>query len=632
MHRLSTFIRWSLVIVMVIVSGLWMLGASRGDSAIMDELAHIPAGYGYVRYLDYRLNPEHPPLVKILAGLPLLFQNLNFSRDVAEWQTGINEQWTLGTKFLYESGNNADKIIFSSRLGPILLTLILTILIYLFAKELIGRWWALLPVFLFAFSPTVLAHGHYVTTDIGAALGVFLAVYFFLKFLSSPIRRHLIFAGLAFGIAQLFKFSNFLLGPYFIILMTVFYAVSVFRDWQMTDLQRGRMRRFAIRFYRYFRSLAMIFLIGFAAVYLVYGILTWNYPIEKQVGDAENLLRTFTPRFLADSVAWMSSNHVLRPIGEYLLGLLMVSQRAAGGNTAYFLDEVSNEGWWYYFPVVFLLKEPLPSLLIIIFGIITGLAGVFRGLFATLFKRSLIVFEYLTTHFSEFAMILFVVIYWLSSITSILNIGVRHLLPTMPFTYILAVGVLKRFFSLEEVLSYKNKIVRLMAVIGEFTGLVIKALVLAILLGWFLASTIIVYPNFLSYFNFLGGGASKGYLRVVDSNYDWGQDLKRLATWVAEQNNDNGQDNDIKKIAVDYFGGSNPNYYLGETAELWNSAKGNPKEEAGIEWLAVSINTIQGAKGRLGAGQRNPADEYEWLTEPYKPYARAGKSIFIYKF
>ena len=38
----------------------------------MDELAHIPAGYGYIHNFDYRLNPEHPPLVKALAMFPVL--------------------------------------------------------------------------------------------------------------------------------------------------------------------------------------------------------------------------------------------------------------------------------------------------------------------------------------------------------------------------------------------------------------------------------------------------------------------------------------------------------------------------------------------------------------------------------
>ena len=67
----------------------------------MDELAHIPAGYGYVRHLDFRLNPEHPPLVKVLAGLPLIFLGPNFPTDHKAWEKDVNGQWDMGTEFLY---------------------------------------------------------------------------------------------------------------------------------------------------------------------------------------------------------------------------------------------------------------------------------------------------------------------------------------------------------------------------------------------------------------------------------------------------------------------------------------------------------------------------------------------------
>ena len=147
------YLPWTLIGLMVLVSFALMLSASLQESATMDELAHIPAGYGYVKYLDYRLNPEHPPLVKALAALPLLFQKLNFPTDKSAWQKEINGQWEAGTQFLYESGNNANKIIQWSRLMPMLLTLLLIIFIYIWGKELMGRWWALLPAFLFPFPP-----------------------------------------------------------------------------------------------------------------------------------------------------------------------------------------------------------------------------------------------------------------------------------------------------------------------------------------------------------------------------------------------------------------------------------------------------------------------------------------------
>jgi len=176
---------WTLALICIASFSL-MLSASRTDSAIDDELAHIPAGYGYVHELDYRLNPEHPPLVKALAMLPVLFLNPTFPTTSTAWTAELNGQWDMGTAFLYESGNDANAIIQTARIFPILITILTLILLYFLARKLMGNWWALLPAALFGLSPTVLAHGHYVTTDVGAAFGITLATYFFLTFMEAP--------------------------------------------------------------------------------------------------------------------------------------------------------------------------------------------------------------------------------------------------------------------------------------------------------------------------------------------------------------------------------------------------------------------------------------------------------------
>lgn len=103
MSKISKYLPWFIVALITVASFNLMFKSSLGELAVMDELAHIPAGYSYVRYLDYRLNPEHPPLVKALAALPLLFQNLNFPTDKSAWQNDVNGQWEVGAQFLYES-------------------------------------------------------------------------------------------------------------------------------------------------------------------------------------------------------------------------------------------------------------------------------------------------------------------------------------------------------------------------------------------------------------------------------------------------------------------------------------------------------------------------------------------------
>ncbi|MEK7630331.1 MAG: phospholipid carrier-dependent glycosyltransferase [Patescibacteria group bacterium] len=611
-----------------------MWGAAKSDSVIMDELAHIPAGFTYVKMLDYRLNPEHPPLVKALSALPLLALDLKLPTEDRSWKTDINSQWDFGAKFLYDAGNDALKVVKFARFFPIILTLLTIILIYIWSRELLGNFWALLPTVLFSFSPTVLAHGHYVTTDIGATFGVIFATYLFLKFLNHSTNRNLIFAGLGLGIAELMKFSNALLIPFFVILALIYAG---------TNSLGGKQWRF------YFRSLILIFLIGSALIYTVYFVLIFNEPTTKQLSDATIILTSFTPRFLANIDLWLIASKIFRPFGEYLLGLLMVLERSAGGNTSYFLGEVSNTGSRGYFPLVFLMKESLPTLILILIGAFFAVKNVFRKIknpFKDIQEKTKTFLDYLGTHYPEFSMLLFVIIYWAYSMKSPLNIGIRHLLPTFPFIYILTASALKNWFQ-GEAHDSTGIFRKFFTMIGEIAKKSIKICLIFGFLLWLIIETVITYPYFLSYFNEAAGGVWGGYHYVTDSNYDWGQDLGRLKQFVLENN--------IKKIAVDYFGGGNPKYYLGENvAENWSSAQGSPstlRQNSGqassgqvqkIEWLAVSVNILESAVGKIGGTvNRNPNDEYSWLKDLRPPTGglgeipapdfRAGTSIFIYK-
>jgi len=645
---MSKYFQWFLVGLIIIGSFSLSLSVSLQESAIMDELAHIPAGYGYIRYLDYRLNPEHPPLIKALSALPLLFQKLNFPTKSRDWQTEINGQWAVGTQFLYESGNNADQIINWARLAPMLLTLLLILFIYIWASEIVGRWWAFLPTFLFAFSPTVLAHSHYVTTDIAATFGIFVALYYFTKFILKPSGKHLIYAGIAFGIAQLLKFSAVLLIP-FLIFLAIVYAIWKAKNLWFDQNFFGKLLTLVKELFYYFKYVIAIFAVGYILVYAVYFIFTINYPIEKQIADTTFILTSFANgpdtnfstcklnsgvplsrrvRCLAEINILMAKSKILRPLGEYMLGVLMVIQRSSGGNTSYFLGEVSAAGWWYYFPIVFLLKEPIPSLIIIALAVFIVLWSFIKKIFKKelSFKN---LSDYIGVSFPEFSMFTFTIFYWLYSIRSPLNIGYRHILPTIPLIYILSTVVLRKW-SKNRVYFEGGFFKNLFKFIIQTFKSSAKTAFIIILAFWFFLETVSAYPYFLSYFNELGGGVYNGYKFVTDSNYDWGQDLKRLKIFV--ENPPTGEQ--IDKIAVDYFGGGNLKYYLGDKAEDWRSSKNNPKYDK-IYWLAISINNLQGDVGKLHIGQqRKPEDEYRWLQkikDLYKPDYRVGTTLFLYK-
>jgi 4-amino-4-deoxy-L-arabinose transferase-like glycosyltransferase len=635
-----------------------MFYASRTDSAIDDELAHIPAGYGYVHNFDYRLNPEHPPLVKALAMLPVLLLNPNFPTDSNAWQNEINAQWEMGSLFLYQSGNDANAIIQTARVMPILLTILVVLLIYFFARRLVGPWWALLPSFLFAFDPTALAHGHYVTTDVGAAFGVLLSLYYFVKYIETPTTKHLWFAGLAFGVAQIAKFSTPLLIPLYIFLILILWIRDMIVRWPSTA---QRFKTFLMLLLRYAWRLILIGVIGYVfIVYPAYFAFTANYPIARQLSDTTQTLASFangpTPagqlchglRCLADLDIKMAGNPILRPYAQYLLGLLMVLQRSDAGNTIYFLGAVRGSGGWTYFPVLYLLKEPIPALIIVLVSLVLALWWIVKKAIAGIRKRApgIIhqIINYLGTNFAQFSMASFIVLYWGYSMHSPLNIGLRHLMPTLPLIFILAAFVWKKWvtninFSLTGPRGLLNgsSIEAMMASVqGAARSLIyssVKYVVLIILVFWLLLETFFAAPYFLSYFNEFAGGTWNGYHFVTDSNYDWGQDLLRLQSFANAHP-------EIDKIAVDYFGGGNPHYYLGPKETDWQSSKGNPATQ-GIHWFAISINQLEGATQPLLPGEtRNASDSYSWLTSLHppapgmgnvpKPDYRVGTSIFIY--
>ncbi len=616
-----------------------MFWASQTDSPIIDEQAHIPAGYGYVSLLDYRLNPEHPPLVKALAMLPVyLFVHPTFPATSTAWTNEVNSEWNVGYDFLYRSGNNANAIVQVGRIMPILLTILTAILVWFLARRIMGALWALLPAFLFALDPTVLAHGHYVTTDVGAAFGVVLSLIFFLRFVEKPSTKNLWLSGIAFGVAQLAKFSSPLLAPFFIFLGIVLWLRDIVPHWRTTERAR-RAALFWRRFGWWAGRIALIFIIGYVViVYPVYFLFTAGEPIAKQAYDTQYILGTAAGgptvqgalchgmRCLDDLDVWMSHHYATRPLAQYMLGVLMVLQRITGGNRIYFLGEVRNFGGWIYFPLIFLLKEPIPTLIIVILGFLLASWWTLR----TMRARARAVRmngaansgrtpwqawggqfgDYITRHFDEFSMASFVVLYWGISMHTELDIGIRYLLPTIPLIFILAAGVWRKWIMNIDLSTIGTAVRGVGAAAAKYVFLIA-------LLSWFLLEVLFAAPHFLSYFNEFGGGTWGGYHFVTDSNYDWGQDLLRLQSFVDAHP-------EINTIAVDYFGGGDPSYSMPGKTVAWSSSMGNPADQ-GIHWLAVSVNTLELATQPLAPGMtRNASDTYSWLTALRPPADASG--------
>ncbi len=616
MHFIQQHTRWILFGLLAFYGILSVL-VSAQESATFDEKAHIPSAYSYVRYGDMRLNPEHPPLLKDLAGLPLLFLNLKFPLETPEWQTGINEQWTLGDLFMNCTHpdiacNDSDAILFWSRLPITFIALLLALFLFFWGRELGGTLAGLLATALFVFDPNTIAHGHYVTTDIGIAAFLFFAFYFFVHFLKRPSWKNVVLAGIFLGLAELAKFSAVLLFPIFG-LFTFTYAITK-RFSPTPETQHPRFKLVA----EYLGKYTLVVILCFLLIGLVYTLNTWNMPAEKTIANANLVFAGNTPAkiFARDTLATLTTAPGLAPLAHYLLGVFMVFSRVAGGNTFYFLGTVSNTASPFYFPVIFSLKETLPFLFVLLATLSYTLFRIYKRLTGKLASDFFRVFaDSFQEHIAQYLAFFFVVFYAYVSITGNLNIGFRHLFPILPFLYLLVAKTLADFYR-------RN--------MGT-SGILLRPL-MALFFAFLVFIPLSVYPSYLSYYNALAGGHKNGYMIATDSNYDWGQDLKHLRDFVHEHNRcveTGGPDCSqalmqlprIDTLRLDYFGGSNPALYLGNHYTAWHS---DNAPETG--WYAISAVFFQESIYKNTAPGKHG---YAWLRDLGET-ARAGDSIFIF--
>ncbi len=198
---------------------IFQLTSIRGEVQTIDEGVHLVAGISYWQTADFRLNEEHPPLVKLLAALPVVISRPHLDYNSTSWQQG--NQWAFAREFLYEQGNDADWLLFLGRLPMIGLCLLFGFMLYLWGRRLGGDLAGILTLGWFAFDPNFLAHGRYITSDVPLALGYAATLYVLVRLLERwTWQRALVFGGI-FGLTQLTKFSALFL--YAVILLAPMY-------------------------------------------------------------------------------------------------------------------------------------------------------------------------------------------------------------------------------------------------------------------------------------------------------------------------------------------------------------------------------------------------------------------------
>jgi hypothetical protein len=605
------------------------------DSAIFDETAHIPAGYSYLTMHDMRLNPEHPPLLKDLAALPLVFMQLGFDTTQKFWTTEINGQWEAGHNLFWQMGNDADLLIFWARVPFVLLSLLFGLFIFKWGKELAGTLGGLLALTLYAFDPNILGHNHFVTTDLGIAGFMLISFYYFLKFIKDPTWKNVAIGGFFLALVQLTKFSSILLLPIFG-LVAIIYPLTKKIPTDKKNVLIFKLSKLGEYLGKSFIALAFSLIV----VWLFYALNNYAMPEVKLAEtinyyfspDDPNIKNIYTNKILLA----LNESAVFRPLSEYFLGIAMVFKRVAGGNGAYFMGQVSSSAFPAYFPTVFALKEPLVMLFLMLSALLIAFWNNLKGFINCTKKLTrklpcLTAFrDYLRRNIELLAMFFFILLYAYISITGNLNIGFRHLFPILPFIYILTAKVIIDFCQ-----KRKNSPTRVTFLSATF-----------ILSALLVIEAVTAYPFYMSYFNRIAGGPKNGYNFVTDSNADWGQDLKRLRVWIDKYNHcaqvfcDPNEKvgcpascysiatpfptpgKPIDKIRVDYFGGADIKYYIKEKYLMWYDSK-RPLETG---WYAISTNFSQGS---IYDRTKEDQDSYRW-TKKIKPVYQVGTSIFIY--
>jgi hypothetical protein len=560
------------VLVALALHGGLALHTLRGNAATFDEGAHLPAGYTHLVLGDHRLNPEQPPLVKLLAAAPLLAVHPVVRTDHIAWTAA--RQWEFGRRFLY-AWNDGDRLLFLGRLPIVALTLLLIASIHARTRRLAGAWAAAIALGLAALSPSLLAHGNLVTTDVALALFVLLAVCAFDRLLERVTWGRLVATGLAVGAALATKFSGLVLVPLLLVLGAV--GIGGKRPLELALVRPPRTLNGTLRKARVVLMLqAAIAAMALVVIWASYGFRGALSPDPTVRAELRKVLEE--PKEHSWQRAIVAAADAAVVPEDYARGLLFVMKHSERRPT-FLCGRLSESGFPHYFLATFLLKTPIPLLLLV-------LVAVFR--IPRLPPRT--------------AAFLWVppALYFAVALSRGLQIGHRHLLPVLPFLLVAA---------------------------GEAAAALVRwrrpvGVVLVALLGaWYAFGTLRNHPLHLAYFNEAAGGPENGWKVLVDSNLDWGQDLKRLKAWMAARG--------VEKIKLSYFGSADPAYYGIDCARLPGySAPHPPRVTRQIrpgDIVAVSATNLQGV-------YLDPEDRPLMARlRRLEPVGRAGQSILIYR-
>ena len=534
--------------------GALEVSSALGETQTWDEGIHLAAGYAYWTRGDFRWNPEHPPLAKLISALPLILLRPELPVHGSAWTR--RDETQMGIDFLYGNRAPADTMLLAARSMTILLSVMFVLGVAGWTRRRFGPRAALLTACLCAFDPNLIAHGRYVTTDFPVTVFYFLAAALWTDYLLSARFRHLVLAALAFALAMVTKFSAVLLLPALIAL----YAIRWLQTPEQFPLRRTLVAAAAL----------------LSSTLLLVAIVYWPETWRCLALDAPPLAGVVDRHSMTGQTLYRLAIWCRLPAHPFLTGLAKVAAHNEGGHASYLLGMRSDKGWWYYFPVVFAVKSTIAALACTALLVIAGMGAV-RG------ARKIA--------FVWWGLLIPPAFYFLVSMASAINIGMRHILPVYPFLYVATAAALAR------------------GVVKPAAHYVMAGLALLQIIEC--AS---IAPHYLAFFNALSGGPGSGPQYLVDSNIDWGQDVKKLGKWLEAHG--------TRSAYVSYFGNAQmPRYGI--------DAKNfpDPLDEHGWDTLdgfaVASVTPLEGVYVPLNLLAR---------LRLRQPMAKIGWSMYVYDF
>jgi 4-amino-4-deoxy-L-arabinose transferase-like glycosyltransferase len=478
--RINVPRKWflSAIAVLFVVFALELYLSVRLESQTFDEPAHMYAGYSYWLRSDFGINPEHPPLVKLVATLPLLLDKPKYPDPLEVFfraQSAIG-----GAQLMSEPG--AEAMLARVRATVSIFVFVLGLLVVLAAREMFGDAAALIALCLFVFDPLILAHGPLLGTDMGATCCIFGAIYAFYRYVKRPTLLRLSVCCLATGVAFAAKHSAVLIFPMLFLLA----AFELFIAPKSSD-QPAATPGINRRVLRMAGAYAAIVVTAIVILWAFYGFRYAARPGGKQIvpPPAAYLTQLHHP-LSANLIAFAEQHHLLPE--SYLFGLTDVTILARDGRPMYLFGKAYPEGKWFYFPSAILIKFTIGFLLLL------ALVPFARSLWRRDLRRELLF------------LLLPALIFFASAVSAKVDIGIRHILPIMPFLIVLVAGA-------AVALTRQSR---------KWAWAVALLLVLDV------ASSLHAFPNYLPYSNEAFGGPFRTYRVLADSNAGWGGGLRAL--------------------------------------------------------------------------------------------------------